>query len=75
MAFISVFSKATGAKHRVPEHWLDVPSIARQFNKTPRRKTADERKAAKASEPVATNTEAAIVADDLTPASGEDEEK
>lgn len=72
MAFISVYSKATGLKHRIPEHFMDVPSIARQFNKTPRQKTADERRTAKSSEPV-TNTEAANVADDQNRATGEEE--
>lgn len=74
MAFISVYSKATGLKHRIPEHLLEVPSVASKFTKTPRQKSADERRAAKASEPV-TNTEAAIVAEDQTRVTGEQKEK
>lgn len=65
--FISVYSKATGAKHRVPEHFLSVPSIARNFNKTPRQRKADEA-------PVATNIEAAVVAETETPATGDKKE-
>ncbi len=74
MAFISVYSKASGEKHRVPEHWLDVPSIAKQFTKTPRQKKADERTAARQSEPVASNPEAAAVAEDETPDAGDKKE-
>lgn len=69
--FISVYSKATGDKQRVPEHWLDVPSIAKQFNKTPRQRNrdrADEQTTNQASDTQATtaNTE--------TPATGDTKE-
>lgn len=74
MAFISVYQKGTGAKHRVPEHWLEVPTIARQFTKTPRQRKADERSAARQAAPVATNPEAAIVAADQTPDAGDQKE-
>lgn len=45
--FIDVYAKATGEKHRVPEHFMTVPSIARNFTKTPRqrRREAVERPA------------------------------
>ncbi len=74
MAFINVYAKSTGEKHRIPEHWLDVPSLSKQFTKTPRQRKADERAAAKRSDPVATTPEAAIVADDETPATGDQKE-
>lgn len=74
MAFLDVYAKTTGLKHRVPEHWLAVPSIARNFTKTPRQKKADERTAAKHSDPVATNPEAAPVAENETPAAGDKKE-
>lgn len=74
MAFINVYAKTTGEKHKVPAHWLDVPSIAKQFTKTPRQRKADERAAARQSDPVATTPEAAIVADDETPATGDQKE-
>jgi len=68
--FISVYAKSTGEKHRVPEHFLTVPSIARNFNKTPRQRSRD-----KADEtPVATNTEAALAAEDETPDAGDKKE-
>lgn len=35
MTFISVYSKTTGRKQDVPEHWLDHPVLGRDFRKTP----------------------------------------
>lgn len=67
--FISVYSKATGEKHRVPEHFLTVPSIARNFNKTPRQRKREADEA-----PVATNIEAALVAETETPSTGDKKE-
>lgn len=56
--FISVYAKATGEKHRVPEHFMTVPSIARNFTKTPRQRKRDAEETARGSEPVAPdNTE------------------
>lgn len=72
--FIDVYAKGTGLKHRVPEHFMEVPSIARNFTKTPRQRKADERAAARRSEPVATNPEAAIVAETETPDAGDKKE-
>lgn len=68
-SFISVYSKATGEKHRVPEHFLDVPSIAQNFNKTPRQRKRDADET-----PVATNIEAALVAETETPPAGDKKE-
>ena len=72
--FIDVYAKSTGEKHRVPAHFMDVPSIAKQFTKTPRQRKADERAAARQSEPVASNQEAALVAEDQTPDAGDKKE-
>ncbi|TSD68132.1 hypothetical protein [Aeromicrobium piscarium] len=72
--FIDVYAKSTGEKHRVPAHFMDVPSIAKQFTKTPRQRKADERAAARQSEPVASNQEAAQVAEDQTPDAGDKKE-
>lgn len=67
--FISVYAKATGEKHRVPEHFMTVPSIARNFNKTPRQRKRDADET-----PVATNIEAALVAETETPDAGDQKE-
>jgi hypothetical protein len=34
--FIDVYSKATGRKHRVPEHYMDHPVLSKPFRKTPK---------------------------------------
>jgi len=34
-AFIDVYSKRTGRKQRIPEHWLTIASLAAPFRKTP----------------------------------------
>lgn len=41
MAFIDVYSKATGRKHRVPEHFMDNPVLAAPFRKTPKTRGAE----------------------------------
>lgn len=33
--FVDVYSKATGARHRVPAHWMDHPTLGKPFRKTP----------------------------------------
>jgi hypothetical protein len=63
--FISVYAKATGVKHRVPAHFMTVPSIAKHFTKTPRqrRREAEKRPARRRrTSPVAipSNTETPI---------------
>ena len=35
MAFIEAVVKATGNKQRIPEHWLDHPTIGAQFRLPP----------------------------------------
>lgn len=35
MAFVLVYSKSTGRKHRVPEHWLGHPVLGANIRKTP----------------------------------------
>ncbi|MEP7738528.1 hypothetical protein ABKW28_12800 [Nocardioides sp. 31GB23] len=39
--FIDVYSKATGRKHRVPEHYLTNPVLAKPFRKTPKTRAAE----------------------------------
>lgn len=41
MAFINVYSKATGRKHRVPEHFLTHPVLSKPFRKTPKTRAAE----------------------------------
>lgn len=43
--FISVYSRATGEKHLVPAHFIEVPGIAKNFRLTPRQRKADEKRA------------------------------
>ena len=45
--FVDVYVKATGAKQRVPAHFIGHPVLGRPFSKTPRQQAADT-KAAKA---------------------------
>lgn len=48
MAFIDAYSKATGNKQVIPEHWLSESHPAfKQFTKTPRQKAADNTEPAK----------------------------
>jgi hypothetical protein len=35
MAFVLVYSKTTGRKQTVPEHWLGHPVLGQDFRKTP----------------------------------------
>ena len=51
MAFTDAVVKATGKKQRVPEHWLDHPTIGAQFRLPPS-------SSAKAEKPVATEVKA-----------------
>lgn len=62
MAFVAAYSKKTGQKQRVPEHWLGHPTLGKDFSKTPRQKAADKAKA-----PAEVDTP-------KTPASGDKEE-
>ncbi len=39
--FVTVYSKSTGQKQRVPEHWLGHASLGKDFSKTPRQELAD----------------------------------
>lgn len=73
--FIDVYVKATGAKQRIPAHWLHVPSIARNFSKTPRQRSreAGKRTAPKPRRTRGTTPKAAPVAKDSTPQAGEKE--
>lgn len=77
--FVTVYVKngpTKGAKQRIPKHWLGVPSIAKQFTKTPRQKKADEQQGTRPIEPVATTPDEranAAVAPE-TPAAGENKE-
>lgn len=41
MGFVTVYDKRTGAKHRIPEHWLGT-RLAAGYNKTPRTKAAEK---------------------------------
>lgn len=42
MAFIEAVVKATGNKQRVPEHWLDHPTIGAQFRLPPSASKAEK---------------------------------
>lgn len=46
MALISAYRKDTGAKVRIPEHWLDHPKLGEPFERTPRQKARDAAKTA-----------------------------
>lgn len=39
--FVTAYSKKTGEKQRVPEHWLGHEVLGKDFSKTPRQKAAD----------------------------------
>lgn len=39
--FIDVYAKRSGVKHRVPEHFMTVPAIARHFTLTPRQRARE----------------------------------
>lgn len=39
--FITAFEVASGRKRQIPAHWLDVPSIAKHFKKTPAQRRRD----------------------------------
>ena len=40
--FVYVYAKATGKKHKVPEHYLDNPVLMRPFSKTPKSRAAEQ---------------------------------
>ena len=42
LPFIDAYDKATGKKRRIPAHWLDVPSIAKNFSQSSRQKGASK---------------------------------
>ena len=42
LKFIDAYDKTTKAKVRIPAHWLDVPSIAKNFSQTSRQKGASK---------------------------------
>lgn len=44
MAFVAAYDKRTGAKHSVPEHWLDHPILGQNLRKTPKTRAAAETK-------------------------------
>lgn len=48
MPFVTVYSKTTGQKQRVPEHWLDHKVLGADFRKTPVQKDADQAEASAA---------------------------
>ena len=73
--FITVYAKTTGDKQRVPKHFMDVPSIAKQFTKTPRQRKADERASTSKPEPVATPDKPTVGdVNPETPAAGDQKE-
>lgn len=39
--FVDVYDKATGRKHRVPEHFLTHPVLSKPFRKTPKTRAAE----------------------------------
>lgn len=41
MALIDAYRKDTGEKVRVPEHWIDHPTLGKPFRKTPQQKARD----------------------------------
>jgi hypothetical protein len=41
MAKIKVYRKDTGEIVRVPEHWMDNPSLSKPFRKTPSQKARE----------------------------------
>ena len=43
--FVTVYSKTTGEKQRVPEHWLGHKVLGADLRKTPVQKSTDEAKA------------------------------
>lgn len=43
MALIDAYRKDTGAKVRIPEHWLTHRILGEPFAKTPRQKAADRK--------------------------------
>ena len=43
--FVTVYSKTTGEKQRVPEHWLGHKVLGADLRKTPVQKDADQAKA------------------------------
>ena len=55
MSFIEAVAKATGKKQRIPAHWLDHPTIGKQFRLPPSAEAKaakqDEKPAAKKAEP------------------------
>jgi hypothetical protein len=63
MTFVDVYSKTTGRKQRVPEHWLDHPTLGRNFRKTPL--SAKQQREAEAA--------AAVPANHNTPPAGDKE--
>jgi hypothetical protein len=45
VAQINAYRKDTGEKVVIPEHWLDHDVLSKPFNKTPRQRAADMKKA------------------------------
>lgn len=39
--FVNAYDKDTGLKHRIPAHWLDHPTISRNWRKTPKQRATD----------------------------------
>lgn len=48
MAYVAVYDKSTGRKHRVPEHWLDNPVLSKNLRKTPLTERAEAKASASA---------------------------
>lgn len=71
MAFIDVYSKATGRKHRVPEHYMDNPVLARPFRKTPKTRAAETTSATPETDVVSTTPGTRRTTE--TPAAGDKE--
>lgn len=45
-ALITVYSRRTGLKHRVPAHYLDHPVLSKQWRKTPKTREVEARSTA-----------------------------
>jgi hypothetical protein len=42
MALIEVYRTDTGAKVRIPEHWISHPKLGKPFRKTPLQKASEK---------------------------------
>lgn len=69
MGFVDVYAKATGEKHRVPEHFMTHPTLSKPFRKTPKQR-ASETESATPSTDVVTATPANPTRTTETPAAG-----